>query len=275
MSETESILYEVRDKVTIITLNIPEKLNALNGPQYLQLAKYVDEADKEEGTICTIIQSTGRYFSAGANFQDASLQNVDALELFSHEFWLQNFAGRNTYLTDLFHNHTKVLICALNGPVIGLLAALTALCDIVYANDENKVFMLCPFSNLGLVAEGGTSATLWLRLGWSKASEALLFARPIPGTDLNRLGFFNQTFTGQNLSTEDFNKAVYDDLVSKFTGLYEPSIFANKQLLKANRDQLINSANSREVIKGFNRWIEGVPQMRFASLANKEIKHKM
>lgn len=275
MSEEEDVTYEVRERVAIITLNVPKKLNAMNGAQYNQLAKYVEEADKEEDTIATIIQSTGRYFSAGANVADKKLQKEDPAALFSHEYWLQNFLGRNVWITDLFHNHRKVLICALNGPVVGLSASLVALCDLIYCNDENKTFMLCPFSNLGLVAEGAASATLFLRLGWSKAAEALLLSRPIPGTELNKLGFFNQTYTGKNLTTEEFNETVFKDIVGKFTGLYEPSIFANKQLLKANREQLITSTSAREVVQGFNRFIEGVPQSRFVSLANKEIKHKM
>lgn len=276
MAESEDVLYEVRDRVTIITLNIPDKLNALNGAQYLQLAKYMEEADKEENTLATIIQLTGRYFSAGANVADKKLSQMENPEqLFSHEYWLQNFVGRNVYLTDLFHNHKKVLVAALNGPVIGLSLALVALCDLVYCNDEDKVMMITPFSNLGLVAEGGLSATLFVRLGWSIASEALLLAKPIQGRTMNRLGFFNKTFTGEGLTTEQFNEEVYKDLSYKFEGLYEPSIFANKQLLKANREQLISSTNAREVVEGFQRWIQGVPQMRFVEIANKQRKHKM
>lgn len=276
MSESQDILYEVRDKVTIITLNVPSKLNALNGDQYLLLAKLVEQADKEEDTVVTLIQSTGRYFSAGANVADKGMLDVPMEQLFSHEYWLDKFVARNTYLTYLFHNHTKVLVSALNGPVIGLSAALISLSDLIYVIDEKKVFLLAPFSNLGLVAEGGSSATLFLRLGWAKSAEALLFARPIPGTELNKLGFINKSYHDHTFkSTEEFNQKVHDDLVNQFENLYEPSIFANKQLLKANRDQLINSANSREGIKGFNQWIEGIPQSRFAQLMQKDIKHKL
>ena len=276
MSEGEDILYEVRGKVTIITFNIPKKLNAMNGEQYLLLAKLIERADTEEDTVMTLIQSTGRYFSAGANIADKGLANVEPEKLFSHEYWLDKFVARNVYLTDLFHNHSKILAAAVNGPVIGLSAAMLALCDLVYVMDETKFFLLAPFSNLGLVAEGAASATLFLRLGWSKSAEALLLARPIPGVELNKLGFINKNYGDVKFdSVEQFNQRVHDDLVSQFNGLYEPSIFANKQLLKANRDQLINSANSREVIKGFNRWVQGVPQERFMRLYQKDIQHKM
>lgn len=276
MSESQDITYEVRGKVTVITLNVPQKLNALNGDQYLLLAKLVERADKEEDTVFTLLQSTGRYFSAGANIADKGVVGTNSSDLFSHEYWLNKFVSRNVFLTDLFHNHTKVLVAALNGPVVGLSSSLVALCDLVYAIDEKKVFFLAPFSNLGLVAEGGASATLFLRLGWSRSSEALLLAKPIPGTELNKLGFINKLYHDTKFSsTEEFNQKVYDDIVHASSALHEPLILENKQLLKANRDQLINSASSREVIKGFNKWVEGVPQTRFMQLFQKDIKHKI
>lgn len=274
MSE-EDITYEVRGKTAIITLNIPKALNALNGEQYLKLGKFVEEANEEEETVMTLIQSSGRYFSAGANFVDNSIANASAADMFSHEFWLGRFVARNVWITDVFSNHKKILAAAVNGPVIGLSTGLLALCDLIYVKEEKDFFLLAPFANLGLVAEGGSSATLFHRLGWSLASEALLLARPISGKDLNRVGFINRTFDGQFKTTEEFNEHIYKMLTEQFETLHEDSIFKIKQLLKANRDQVINSANSAEVVRGLYKWLEGVPQSRFVQLAQKDIKHKM
>ncbi|CAN3358405.1 3,2-trans-enoyl-CoA isomerase [Diutina catenulata] len=275
MSVEDDITYEIKDRTFIITFNIPKKLNAFTGDHYKRLGKLLEEAEAEEDTICTLLTSSGKYFSAGANFGDPAIMNAKPEEVFSHEFWFGQFVARNVWLCDLFHNHTKILAAAVNGPVIGLSAACLALCDLIYVKDEKDFYMLAPFSNLGLVCEGAASSTLFLRLGWSVASEALLLARPIDGATLNKVGFINKTFDGQFSSVEDFNKHIHSMLYNQFKDLHEDSIFKNKQLLKANRDQLINAANSREVIKGFNKWLEGVPQQRFASLAQKEMKHKM
>ncbi|ODV69313.1 hypothetical protein HYPBUDRAFT_101284 [Hyphopichia burtonii NRRL Y-1933] len=274
--EGEDILYEVRDRMTIITLNRPEVLNALNGDQYLLLAKLMERANQEEDTVVTLLQSTGRAFSAGANFADKGLANASTEELFSHEYWLNRFVSRNVFLADLFHNHDKVLIAALNGPVVGLTTGLISLCDLIYAKDEKETFLLAPFANLGLVAEGASSASLFLRLGWSVASEALLFSRKIPGERLTQLGFINKSYHDEKFaSTEEFNARVQKDVLTQFEDLHEQSIFQNKQLLKANRDQLINSSITREVIKGLNKWTEGIPQGKFAQLMQKDIKHKL
>ncbi|KAK6462749.1 ClpP/crotonase-like domain-containing protein [Scheffersomyces coipomensis] len=274
MSEGQDILYEVRGKVTIITLNLPDKLNALNGAQYNLLGKLVERADKEEDTIITLLQATGRYFSAGANVADKNLSSVDPSTLFSHEYWLANFVARNVWLTDLFHNHRKILAAAVNGPVIGLSTALLALCDLIYVKDTTKFFLLAPFANLGLVAEGASSSTLFLRLGWSKSAEALLLARPIKGEELERIGFINKSYNGQFSTTEEFNQHVHDELVSQVENLHEDSIYQNKELLKAQRDQLITSSNSREVTRGLYKWLDGIPQSRFVQMSQKERKHK-
>lgn len=275
MQEEHNITYEVKGKCAIITFNIPSKLNALGAAQYLQLGKFVEEADKEEGTVATIIQSTGKFFSAGADFADKQTLSKNAAVYFSHEHWLANFVARNTWLTNVFNDHSKILVAAANGPVIGLSAALLLLCDLIYVNDLKKFYIFTPFANLGLVTEGATSITLARRLGWSKASEALLLAKRIPGDDCEQNGLINKHFTGESKSTEDFNKAVYELIQDSVDSLHEDSIFGIKKLMKIGRDPVVNQVNSQEVVKGFNKWIEGVPQRRFAELASKERKHKM
>lgn len=272
MSDTE-VTYEVRDRIATITFNLPNKLNALNAAQYLRLGKLVEEADKEEDVVATIIQSSGRFYSAGANFRDPSF--TGELKVSPHEHFLGSFSGRNVWLTDVFANHSKILIAAINGPVVGLTAALVALCDLIYVKEEKDFFLLAPFSNLGLVAEGAASATFFHRLGWSLASEAVLLARPIPGKDLYRSGFINKTFDGQFKSTEEFNEYIHKMIHSQFENLHEDSIFKNKKLLKANYETAVNAASSTEAIRGFGKWIQGTPQERFAKLAQKDIKHKI
>ncbi|EMG47468.1 ECI1 3 [Candida maltosa Xu316] len=276
MSDEENdILYEVRDRTAIITINIPQKLNALNGPQYLKLGKLVERANNEEDTVVTLIQASGRFFSAGANFADNSMADVEPAKLFSHEYWLERFVARNVWLTNLFNDHKKILAAAVNGPSIGLSTGLLLLVDLVYVHDLNTFYLLAPFANLGLVAEGASSATLFARLGWSKASEALLLAKPISGADCLNAGFINKHYDGKFKTTEEFNDQVYKDLNDAFENLHEDSIFQNKQLLKLSRDQYINHANSQEVMRGLGKWLEGVPQTRFVQLASKEVKHKL
>ncbi|KAG7195921.1 uncharacterized protein KQ657_002307 [Scheffersomyces spartinae] len=277
MSEGKDILYEVRGKVAIITLNSPEERNSLSMKQYYLLGKLMEKADKDPNTVVTIFQSTGKYFSTGASTNDDDFNELGETDPSrqSEDFWMRHFLARNVWLTDIFHNHSKVLVGALNGPVIGLSTGLFSHCDLIYAMDTSKVYLLAPFANLGLVGEGAACATLFLRLGWSKASEALLFSRPIRGPDLKALGFINQSFDGQFNSTEEFNEGIYKQVIEQFDHLYPPSILANKKLLRDCRDKLINDISVKEAVTGLHRWTNGIPQDRFFQLVTGQIRHKL
>lgn len=273
MAEGKDILYEVRDKFAIITLNLPKGLNALNNDQYLLLGILVERADRDPNTVFTFIRSTGRYFSAGANVKDVNLvieENKSELE--DKNYWLSRFTARNAYLTTIFHDHSKVLIAALNGPVVGLSSALVLLCDFVYAINDD-VFLLTPFANLGLVSEGAAAATLVQRLGLSTANEALLLSRPIGAKKLYERGLINKIYNLKD--TSKFNDLVLEEFWSNSKNLEFSSILDIKKLIKANYLQDLQSTNAKEVIGGMQKWVQNIPQKKFKSIAKKQMKHKM
>ena len=92
---SDPITYEVKDRAVLITLN-NQKLNSLTIPQYDILCKFLERANNEEGTIITLIQSTGRVFSAGANAdfvtsQDTELDTWLNLSVAKQTFWCKRF----------------------------------------------------------------------------------------------------------------------------------------------------------------------------------------
>ncbi|EMG47470.1 putative enoyl-CoA hydratase/isomerase [Candida maltosa Xu316] len=144
---SEPITYEVKGRAVLITLNNPKKLNALTIPQYDIICKYLERANEEEGTVITLIQSSGKLFSAGANAN--YVMGLDA-EL---ETWLNLSVAKQTFLVQTFLAHKKILAIALNGAAVGLSASMVTLCDLVYAHDLSKTFLLTPFANIGILAE--------------------------------------------------------------------------------------------------------------------------
>jgi peroxisomal 3,2-trans-enoyl-CoA isomerase len=274
MAEGKDILYEVRDKVAIITLNLPRGLNALNNDQYLLLGLLVERADKDPNTIITFLRSTGRYFSAGANVKDLNLgdKSTDTSDVNETDYWLSKFTSRNAYLTTVFHDHSKVLVAALNGPVVGLSSAIVALCDFVYAMND-KVFLLTPFANLGLVSEGAAASTLVQRLGLSLANEALLLSRPISAERLYQQGFLNKIY---NLNdTDKFNDLVLEEFWQKVKDLDPDSVRDIKKIIKSNYIKELQTTNAQEIIAGMYKFREHRPQKRFAQVARKERNHKL
>lgn len=276
MSEGKDILYEVRDKVAIITLNLAKGLNSLTNDQYLLLGKLVEKANNERDTVVTFIRSTGRYFSAGANVKDvklvASAFPDDANQLEETSYWLSKFTSRNAYLTTLFHDHEKILVCALNGPVVGLSSALVLLCDFIYAINDD-VFVLTPFANLGLVSEGASAYTLVQRLGLSTANEALLLSSPIKAKRLYELGLINKIYNLRDV--EKFNDLVLEEFWQKIKDLEAESIRDIKKIIKSTYLRDLHSVNAQEIIGGVYKWLAHKPQEKFIKLAERKISHKL
>lgn len=270
-NSTSRIKFHVDGPFFVIKLDDPGSLNALGGPEYLYLAELLEQADQNPDTYFTVLQSSGRFFSSGASFQSilrAQESQSDEPEL---NKWLSHFVSRNVYVTDMFARHSKALICCMNGPAIGMSAALCALCDIVYAKND-KVYLLYPFSSMGLVTEGGTSVTLPRKLGNSVSLESLMFSKPIK---FDRLEGSIITKNYDMNDTEEFNEAVMRDLKTKIKGLYLPSILGIKSLVKANYIQEIERANSVEVNDAVKFWVKGIPQNSFKQLSQKQRRHKL
>ncbi|KAG7664528.1 uncharacterized protein J8A68_001954, partial [[Candida] subhashii] len=114
---SDAITYEVKGRAAIITLNNPKILNALTYQQYDEICGFLNRAKDEPDTVITLIQSSGRAFSAGANA--AAISKLDN----KLETWLDKSIARQVYLVQTFAQHKKILAVALNGPAIGLSAA--------------------------------------------------------------------------------------------------------------------------------------------------------
>ncbi|KAI5964405.1 hypothetical protein KGF57_001078 [Candida theae] len=269
MSKQEFFSYEVIGNAAVITFNNPRKLNSFPIPQYNVLARLIARANDEKSTTITLIQSTGRAFSAGADSKFVGEQDT------AFETWLQLSFMMQHHLTQTIMDHKKILAVALNGFAVGLSASLVMLCDLVYVHDVTKTYLLAPFSNIGIVAEGGASATLPMRLGWSKASEALLLSKRISGEDMLKSGLINKAYDGKFSSAEEFNKAVLDELQTATESLHADSIFGIKKLLKATFKPEISKANSKESYVGLANWTSGLPKERFKKLSSGELRHKM
>ncbi|QLQ82150.1 hypothetical protein HG537_0G04050 [Torulaspora globosa] len=270
-NSSERIKYFVDGPFFVIRLCDPGSLNALNGNDYLYLAELLEKSERDPDVYFTVLQSSGRFFSSGADFQSISQaqeMKTDEPEL---NKWLAFFVSRNVYITDTFARHSKILICCMNGPAVGLSAALCALCDIVYSMND-KVYLLFPFSSIGLVTEGATSVTLPMKLGSSWTFESLLFSSPIK---FDRL---DGTIVAKNYEMDNvdkFNDTVLEELKLKIKHLYLPTLPEIKKLLRESYAQELSRANSVEVNDAIKYWVKGIPQTSFKQLSQKQRKHKL
>ena len=166
--------------------------------------------------------------------------------------------SNNLEITNAFYTHPKILVTALNGPAIGLSAALIALSDFIYAMPH--AFLLTPFTSLGLVAEGGSSRAFVQRLGISKANEALIMSKRITAEEMLHVGFVNKIFDlgkdEQNQFLEEVLKYLDERLGEH---LNSESLLKVKALIKKPERDIMDAQNAAEVFGGLERFAAGIP----------------
>lgn len=192
--------------------------------------------------------------------------------------WLKAFVSNNLHITHAFYTHPKILITALNGPAVGLSAALISFSDFVYAAPH--AYLLTPFSSLGLVTEGNASIGFVRRLGVAKANEALIMSKRISIDDLVATGFVNGVFDVGSNKDADFSDRFLAKVLEEVGDrlgdhLNSESLIKIKALIqKPDRDAL-DRQGVEEVFGGLNRFLKGVPQEEFRKIASGEKKHKL
>jgi peroxisomal 3,2-trans-enoyl-CoA isomerase len=192
----------------------------------------------------------------------------------AYRHWLKSFVANNLNITNAFYTHSKILITALNGPAIGLSAALIAFSDFIYCVPHT--FLLTPFSSLGLVAEGGASRGFVQRLGISKANEALIMSKRITSDELLATGFVNKIFDCAKGEDAKFRELVFKEVDDKLGAhLIGDSLTGIKALIRKPERDLLDSQGTAEVFAGLNRFLSGVPQEEFRKIASGQKRHKL
>jgi peroxisomal 3,2-trans-enoyl-CoA isomerase len=203
-----------------------------------------------------------------------SLGNREATHDDVYFEWLRGFVSNNLNITQAFYTHPKILVVALNGPAIGLSAALTGFADFVYAAPH--AFLLTPFSSLGLVAEGGSSAALVQRLGISKANEALIQSKRISCQELVQTGYVNKVFDVKKGDSDKFLELVYKEIDDTMGDhLIGDSLTGIKALIRKPERDVLDKQNVAEVFAGLDRFVKGIPQQEFIKIATGKKRHKL
>ncbi|KIX00021.1 uncharacterized protein Z518_10948 [Rhinocladiella mackenziei CBS 650.93] len=269
-SSEESILCVKEGNIATIVLNKPQKLNAVTRKELQRITTLLHEIADDKNIFITVITGSGRFFSAGLDVGaiDPTLQQ-------ERGDILGDFVKNNFSISQAFYRHPKILVGALNGPVVGLPAALVGFCDFVYATPHT--FLLTPFSSLGLVTEGVASMCLVARMGISKANEALIMSRKIPCDELVSTGFVNKVFSGkdQKDSTGFLNqvKAEIEDKLGHH--LNRESLLRIKSLIRRPSLDALDAQNICESMEGTGRFLQGAPQEEFRRIASGEKRHKL
>jgi enoyl-CoA hydratase/carnithine racemase len=194
----KSFLYSVESSTAVatITLNRPERLNALTFDVYTELRDTFRALDSEPGVRAVIITGTGRAFCTGGDVEDiiGALFSRDASGLLE-------FTRLTGDLILSIRQCRRPVVAALNGPVAGAGAVIAAASDIRIAAESAKIAFL--FSRVGLTGADMGAAWLLPRIvGMAHASELLLLGDFIPAERAAQIGLYNRVVPGEGLMEE-------------------------------------------------------------------------
>jgi enoyl-CoA hydratase/carnithine racemase len=179
--EPSEILFDVRDRVATLTLNRPERMNALSPSLEATLRECVAAAVADDQVRAIVLTGAGRGFCVGAQMNKLA-ENADGGATTAASPRSGNIGQRYSYLLDV----PKPIIAAINGPVAGVGVCIALYCDLRYMVAGSK--LSTSFARRGLVAEHGSAWMLSRLVGPMNASDLLLSARSVVAEEAERIG---------------------------------------------------------------------------------------
>lgn len=178
---SDQIIIERLNKITVITLNRSEALNAFNSQALFDLKKALDDFALDESQRVTVITGKGRAFCSGADIKD--LKMMDREEVID---WC--LLGSNVY--NLIVEIPKPVIAAVNGYALGGGCELALACDFRVAS-ETAVFAM-PEVTLGWIPGWGGAHRLANLVGVTKAKEIIMLGRRLTAQEALNIGLVNK-----------------------------------------------------------------------------------
>ena len=170
------ILIEQIDQTLHLTLNRPEKKNAITQAMYMTLANNLNTAAGDFAIRTVVISGNGKAFTAGNDIMDFMNEEITMSSPVFH-------------FLKAIHEFPKPLIAAVQGNAVGIGTTMLLHCDLVYAAADALFAM--PFVTLGLVPEAGSSLLFPRLVGHAKASEIFMTGRSFGSAEALEMGLIN------------------------------------------------------------------------------------
>ena len=243
------LLVERREHTALLTLNRPDRLNAISGEMLGGLSEALIECNRDREVRVIVLTGAGRGFCAGLDLQDAGGAG-------------SNLSGGgvpaiNEMPPMVMRRVDTPVICALNGPAAGYGMDLALACDLVIASEQAS---FTPPVRRGVLPESGGTWLLPRLVGWHKACEIVLLARKLDAKAMQDLGLVNRVVAHDRVldealawATELAANAPMAVAASKRTmrGGLDTTFEVNSAHVMAELMQLFGSADFKEGIQAF------------------------
>ena len=195
---SERIAISQQDAVATITLNRPEKLNAIDDAMRTDLMAAVDWAGQAEEVRAIVLTGSGKAFCAGGDIA-AMRERLEApIGTVAMNGWQRQ--RRTHHAVTMLHGLAKPTIAAVNGAAAGLGADLALCCDFIIASD--KAMFTMSYLLRGLIPDGGGMYFLPRRVGLARAKELIFSGRRVPAEEALSLGMIEAVASHKTLLDE-------------------------------------------------------------------------
>ncbi len=198
----EYLIYERQENVALITLNRPDKLNALNPELRQEMLAACQEARNDDGVRAVIFTGAGRGFCSGVDLSGRSMEDPHGtgnLEVVPQNDQIEeyNWTGRQALGV---YNLDKPTIAAVNGIAVGAGMSLAMSCDLRVGSPNTRFRTI--FIERNLSPDSGLSFLLPRVIGYGRAIELLLTSRDVDADEALSMGLLNRLVEHEKLIEE-------------------------------------------------------------------------
>ncbi len=246
----ETILYEVNAGILTITLNRPDKLNAMTELLLRELKDAFVQSGIDRDVRVIVLTGAGRGFCAGADLAAATEQMMSGGFSFK-----DNLIATYNPLILTMQSLPKPIIAAVNGVAAGAGMSLALACDMRIAAESAG--FLQAFIKIGLVPDSGSTWMLPRLIGMTKALELMMTGRPVSAQEALVMGMVNQVVADADLADAVNQMAqAFVNAPTQAIGLIKQAVnYAATSSLEA---ALINEAELQDVAGTTADHMEGV-----------------
>ena len=197
-SSTEELLVEQKGNIVVITLNRPDRLNAISRVMLNELSVKMTEANKDPDVRCIVLTGSGKGFCAGLDLIDVGQGGIGSGDSKGSNRPRQLFDLRDAPINVMWNIDTPI-VCALNGAAAGYGMDIALLCDIRVSGQSGKMAAVTAKRNV--VPESGGTWLLPRLIGWAKASELYYRGRVVGSEECLDIGLVNTVVPDADVTT--------------------------------------------------------------------------
>jgi enoyl-CoA hydratase len=254
-SKYKTLLFSKKDRVLTVTLNRPEKLNAINGDMHVELSQIFEDINRDRSIDIVILTGAGRAFCAGgdADWLQELIDDPWGWETLSEE-------GKRSMMSIL--DCRQPVICKLNGAAAGLGATLALYCDIIIGADTARIGD--PHVKVGLTAGDGGSGIWPYLIGFARAREFLYTGEMLTAQRAADMGLINRCVPAAELDehVEKFADELANGAIRAIQWTKQAINAPLKQIVSANLDYSLSLESKSNITEDHQEGINALREKR-------------